>query len=122
MRTAISESGRAVLEERIQTWLTLEDGQLEQVHMIALQLATSEDEVLDMLNVCANSRAALDRFGIEVYPEIAEEPKQAASPKLDYAGEADRAFDLELAEMWFCRFLIACAVVAFVVGVVNWVL
>ena len=81
MRTAISESGRAVLEARIRTWVTLEEGKLEQLHLIALQLSISEEAALDMLNECANSRAALDRFGIEVYADESQVP--AIAPDAD---------------------------------------
>lgn len=122
MRTAISESGRAVLESRIQTWIALEEGQLDQVHSIAELLAIDEEEVLDMLNTCANSRAALDRFGIEVFPEPVEpEPEPSCEKRaargielgVDDAGEWDEMPKLD-------RFLFAGAALLAVLGLVGW--
>ena len=117
MQTAISESGRALLEERIQTWITLEEGQLDQIHMIAIQLAISEEEVLDMLNTCANSRAALDRFGIEVYPERVSEPVRSEKREAGFAVGVDDAGEWQ--EMpKLDRLLFAGA--ALLAGLIGW--
>ena len=90
------------------------------MHLIAELLAIDEDEVLDMLNTCANSRAALDRFGIEVYPEPLEPKASCEKPAarglelgVDDAGEWDEMPKLD-------RFLFAGAALLAVLGLVGW--
>jgi hypothetical protein len=117
MRTAISENGRRVLEHRIQHWITLEEAKVETLHCVAVQLGVTEDEALDMLNVCANSRAALDRFGIEVYCDDEQKQEQTVAAESE---AADDVFDVDVLEMWAARFVIACAVVSGVVGLICW--